>query len=183
MESAVNLNSWQLTSTQLKTVRKIEDYGARYDPESGLSLEDQLLACECLASASLIEEQQIKKDEIQTSDSLLNGNGNGACCYAINTLSSENYLEAIRELKRQTYKTAPLEIARILQNLYGIPDIPERWLIVGQLHTPRQIIWTLLEIHKKVSRGEIILKTPGAYFTTLIGFRAKRAFFRKRGKK
>lgn len=164
---------------ELEIIKNIESLGGYYGPTSNLSLEDQLLACETV-SESKPTDPNSPDAKWMRSDPVLNGSDNGTRYLRVNVELSQNYLEAIAELKLCTYKSPPITISVILERLYGISAKKDHWLWVAQHYNPRQIIWVLSQMKKKTDTGAETIRIPGAYFTESLKFRNKRKIFRKK---
>lgn len=179
-----------MTSRELEIVKKIENFGARYDPTSGLTLEDQLLACEAVAENTPVREEQppskgttIGNQNEQVNDtgnSLLNDGGGvyGARYLHVSARLIPNYSKAILKLTQCTSETAPRDVAAIIEETFGPSGKDGWWLFVAQHWNPRPIISVLKEMKKLSDRGDLTIRNPPAFFTFLFGFRKKKKKFR-----
>jgi len=174
---------YQLPKNEFQAiVKKIERLGGRYVPDSGLSLHDQLLACEAIAEATPINQNHSpfvkeKLNEEETEDeSLLDGIKQPVNVVAIG--------EVIEELKEYNTKTPPKRIENLFFRLFGPGLSKNQWLWIARLYTPRQVIWELKHLKKRltddIKEGWVPIDKPAAYFTYRIKkFRKKRKHFRK----
>lgn len=171
-----------LTQEQLTIVREIENYGASYDPGSGLTLEDQLLACEAVAESTPIIERNETKNNQLTDKLVFNGNGvgNGACYSGVNLELIENCRQAIEQLKNYSSLSAPVEIAATLERQLGKSNNAYYWLNIAQRFNPRQIRWMLKDVIRQYVRGEITIKNFYGYFYSLQTNRKPKVSVRKR---
>lgn len=164
-----------LTLRELQIIKKIESYGARYDPTSGLSLEDQLLACEAVAEATPVDAKNWERQ----SDIVLSGNENATYYRRVNPTLPPDYLQAIQRLKQCDYKTPPVEVSVILEQIFGPSGKEGHWLWIAQHYNPRPIIQVLTLMQKQTIRGEITIYNPPAYFTKILNLRKKRKKYKK----
>lgn len=173
-------NSYELlSSAQLEIVRKIERFGAFYNLESGLSLEDQLLACEAVAESTPVES---KRTDIKSEQELsVRGSSvSGACYSEVNPELISRYLEAIQELKLcKSDKTPPKEVAALIEKALGPSRKAGHWLYLCRRKNPRQIVWVLIQIFKEIQTGQTPVEKAADFFT----FRLKKRKTKKQARK
>lgn len=164
----------------MDAINRIEQLGGQYDPDSHLSLEDQLLICESIAESTPVDPYDIDGKTIQKIKESINGsvsvNGsvNGGCKRLVNFKLNASKLRAISQLNDFTNHATPLEIESCLQDIFSeYPTTEGWWLYVGQHWTQRQINWVLNEVLRLQASGRIT-KHPAACFTFLIRHRKKR---------
>jgi len=155
---------------------RIENLGGKYDPNSNLSLEEQLEIRESLDET--IKELGYEKKE--NDNVIVNGNGNDS--YKTEVKSDVNWYksELLLKLKKCKTHTSLNEIASLLEEIfmYWPPSKEKHWLWIAQNYTARTIIWVMSATVKEYLRGGI-KKTPPAYFVYLLKFRKKRKEFRR----
>lgn len=162
-------------SEQGALIRKIEGYGACYDPDCDLPLEDQLLACETVAESNPVDEEHYKAEDTTNKNGSVNGTSNGTCKRIVAFELTQSKQKAIDELTRCTYKTHPVEIAELLGTFFEEWESKQgHWLYVAQHRTPRIIVRTLRELTKLLTSGRATTDCPPRYFTYLLKFRAAR---------
>lgn len=166
----------------MTTVEKIESYGVRYNPDSGLCLEDQLLACEAIAeSRSVIEYEDEKGNPAVNNQELSIRSSSSSACYpGVNDDLARGLLFAIEQLKELTYRSSRYKIAEILQSTFGNSIKPGHWFWCAQNYCPRPIIRTLTEMHSGLLIGKWNGETPSNFFTFLLKKRSKRTGFKKK---
>lgn len=121
--------------------------------------------------------------EIKESESRISGDGNnGGCKPNVNAEQTLNYLNAISQLKGFNYQTAPIEISKVLEVLFGTDSKDGHWLWIAQRWCPRPMVQVLIQIVKEINRGQINPRSPAGYFTYLIKFRKRRKRARGRVK-
>lgn len=158
-----------------EAIRQIEQvYHAGYDPNSDLSIWEQLEICESLAETG--EEYQKNKNLNEGVNVSGNGSYKRKVKYELNWYKSE----LIHELKLCTSDTPQNEIATLLEEIFKPwPSNKEGyWLWIAQTYTARTLIWVMSATVKKYLRSGI-RKTPPAYFVYLLKFRKQRKEFRK----
>lgn len=164
-----------------ETIRRIEELGGSYDPESTLSLQDQLLICETLLHSTPVDPTDVdgrlilrlreEEDKRNGSD---NGSVNGGCKRRVNFELTESKQRAIFQLNNFTNSCTPLEIERCLNEIFiEYPSKDGWWLYIAQHWTQRQINWVIREVLKLSSTGRIT-KDAAACFTFLIMKRKRR---------
>ena len=155
-----------------ETIKKIESYGAKYDPNCfGGSAEEQLLVCETIAEVEQEEQKQNKRKEINDS---VNVNGNDSCKLQVDLELTHSKLRVITDLKSCNYRTSPKKIAPLLEKLFqDWPSFSGHWNYISEKYHPKTInsvISRLIKIHKN---GYHIDNPPGL-FTEMIKHRKKR---------
>lgn len=152
-----------------ETIRKIESYGACYDPDSDLSAFNQLQICEAVEKATPITPKPPQKC---SSVKCINGTNKRK----VNSeLTQNKQQEIITELRKCTYRTPPHKIAALLEALFSsYSSKPGHWLYIAQNWTPRVVNWVLNYMVKLIKTGRTTIKNPAAYFTKLIKYRKKR---------
>lgn len=157
--------------TGKEIIRRIQEvYHAGYDLDNpDFDIYDQLLACEAVAEA-----EQERHEELDTNVSV-NGNDNDTYKRIVNFELTESKLNVIKKLQTCTYQTPPIEISRLLEELFAeYPSKPGHWNYISQVYTPRTINRVIKRINKlHITRAKTI-QNPAAYFTFLIKFRKKR---------
>lgn len=175
-------NKYYNQAESIEIVRKIESYGARYNSDSGLSLEDQLLACEAVAeSAPVIEHNETKNPPATEGEASLRSSSSSACYLKVNDKLADSLHSAIEQLVKLDYKSSRYEIAEILQKTFGDPRKEGHWLWCAQNYTPRPIIRTIAEIYRSLLLGKWAGQTPADFFTFLLKKRQRRAKIKKEG--
>ena len=173
------MNSQSLLENE--AICRIEQLGGIYDPESPLSVYDQLLACESIAESTPVtpddEDGRIilgLKDNGNSNGSV-NGNVNGSCKRSVKFELTQSKRNVITELNASNFRTPPREIARLLEQFFiEYPSHDGHWLYIAQHWTPRTIIRVLNNLIKLDSTGRITVINPAGYFTYLIKFRKRR---------
>ena len=153
-----------------------QKYNTDYNPEYHLSAIDQLQICETLEVYDQTPSTIVKSNTGELIDNVKCIEiENDTCEPPINTSSIKDKQDAIYTLSTYTYKTPPKQIAEMLEKLFCDKSThPGHWLIIAQLYTPltiNRVIKLMLKQHKT---GEATIHKPAAYFTKVIGFRAKR---------
>lgn len=107
-------------------------------------------------------------------------NGNNTYKHGVDLKSTKSKLEVISKLKKCNYKSPPIEISNLLEELFSSHNTKKgHWLYIAQNYSPRtinRIIDRIIKVHK---RGEETIKNPAAFFTFLIKFRKKKKGKRK----
>lgn len=164
-----------LTSGQLDIVSKIESLGGEYAPDSDLSLEDQLLACESVAESTPVKPNYNNERETTSASVSVNGSGNDSCKRSANFEITQIKLQFITQLKECDYRTPPIEIAHLLKELFQeYPSKPGHWLYVAQYWPPKAINGVLNYMVKRQNDGWESIQNPPGYFTNLINHHRKR---------
>lgn len=177
--TAINSTISDLSPKQVELVRKIESYGARYDPFAGLTLEDQLLACEAISESTPIKQNCNEDKETTNNNAVVSGLVSGTRKNDVNFELTERRRTIITELKACTYRTPPVKIAQLLEELFsGYGTIRGWWLSVAQQWNPRAINRNLDYMVKRSNAGFITFNNPAAYFTGTIQYRKRRKEFR-----
>lgn len=110
----------------------------------------------------------------------VNDNGYGSCKQEVKFELTESKLKAISELKQCNYRTAPKDIAQLLEELFKEwPSQSGWWLSVAQHWTPKSInsvIYQMIKLHKS---GSTTFHNFASYFTSIIIHMPKRKVFRR----
>lgn len=118
--------------------------------------------------------------EISTNENAgVNGNVNDSYKRQVNFELTQSKQHIIDELKRFNYRTPPLKVSKLLEDLfieYG--SRPGHWLYIAQRWNPREINRNITRLIKIHTTGRQSIKNIAAYFTYLIKFRKKRKEFR-----
>lgn len=139
----------------------------RFD-DSSLSLEDQNWVNEDVSSSKA-------KKEYTRDNTYVNGSVNDTYKRPVNTKITLGKKEAIAKLKLCTHRTAPKEIAWLLESLFiSYQSKAGHWLYIAQNWNPRAINRVIVLISKQYRRLDVSIKNPAAYFTYLIKRRKKR---------
>ena len=134
-----NNTSYSPVYQQSEIIQKIERLGGKFDPNSTLSIEDQLFICGSLANTveprnfqSSFQERKI--DIQEESVSVVKWSDSDTYKRRVISLLTETKRDAIEKLKTFTHKTDPIEVAPALQTLFA--DYPSEkkghWLYVAQ---------------------------------------------------
>lgn len=147
-----------------------------YDKEFPLSYDDQKFIWE---NIPLFEEDEIKLRKVTTSESVLNGSVNGSYKRQENFEQKLSKQQVVERLGDCNYHTPPKKIAFYLETLFGRWDQkPEHWLYIAQHYTPKTINSVRFQMVKAFQGGNVTIKIPGAYFTSIIKHKQKRKVFR-----
>ncbi len=158
--------------------RITELYHAGYDLTSEtFDVYDQLLACEAIAEA----EQEYQEKNNRTNNNVsVSGGVLGSSKLKENSEQNLNKKQAIVKLKHLNYKTPPTEIELYLNIIFGRwKEKPEHWLFIAQHYTPKTINSIIVQMIKQHQRRDVSIRTPGAYFSSVIKHRPKRIIFRR----
>ncbi len=165
--SQFSLNNQSLLKD--KIIRHIQELGGEYEPESSLSLRDQLFVCE-----SIVEAPPVKQVDNNGMISV-NGSVNDSYKRNVNFELTQSKLNVVIKLKKCTYKTSPKDIAIFLEQFFiDFPSKSGHWLYIAQHWTPRTIVRVIEKLIKLDFSGRATLHNPAGYFTYLIKFRKKR---------
>lgn len=158
---------------KLEIIKKIENLGGQYDPVSGLSLEDQLLACEAVAEGTPVGENYKRN---KTNENVcVNGMLNGSHKPKGNFELTESKLQIVSQLKNCNYLTPPKKIGELLEELFKeFNSKPGHWLYIAQTYTPRGINWNLGYMIKANDLGRRTFQNWASYFTETMKYRQKR---------
>jgi len=158
------------TITLDEAVNLIQSLGGKYDPNlSDFDAYDQLMVCQSISEA------ETDTNRKGNANAYVSGNGNDIYKRSVNFELTENRIKAINELKNCDYKTSPLFIGDLLENLFQNNDTKQgHWLRIAQRYPPRRINQTINQMIKRQSGGWITIKNPAAYFTRLIQYRKPR---------
>lgn len=166
----------QIIRTQLTREQVIDQiegvHHARFDPSSDLDAWDQLLACEAVAESTPVQDELPHTEKEGTNETaVVNGNVNGARKLSANFELTQDKLKVINELKRCNYRTSPVQIAQLLEQLFEDPTTyPGHWLYTAQDRTPKAINSVLAEMVKLSKTGFKTIDKPAAYFTKLLKY-------------
>ncbi|MGI0059450.1 MAG: hypothetical protein ACREBJ_06750, partial [Nitrosotalea sp.] len=148
-----------------EVIRRIRSYDAEPDLENkNFDIYDQLLACEAVTEGQ--EEYNSKQHaspytSIQQNKEMnesghVSGNGNGTYKRQVNDMSSLSKHEVIEALKQLTHRTPPIEIAKLLEQLFiDYPSKEGHWLYVAQHWNPRAINRVIAHMIKSHSTGAV----------------------------
>jgi len=163
-----------------ESIRRIEQLGGQYDPDSTLDLMDKRLICESIVESTPVNPEDwdgktiLQLKGIADGDGSVNGSVNGSCKRRVNFELTESKLRAISQLNDFTRQATPLVIEQCLTEIFSdYPSVEGWWLYVGQHWTQRQINWVLNYVLKLHASGRIT-KDPAACFTYFIRHRKKR---------
>jgi len=172
------MNMQSLSKEEL--IHKIEMLGGKYDNESPLSIEDQLLICESIEESTPVnidnEDGKIimeikKANEI---DGHVNGSVHGSCYSRVNFQLTESKLKAISELNNFQPPKTPLEIEQYLREIFSDFQTKDYWWpYVSRTWSQRQINWVLRLVIDMQRTGRI-KKDIASCFTDMIKHRKKR---------
>ncbi|HUD18939.1 MAG TPA: hypothetical protein VMR81_00650 [Patescibacteria group bacterium] len=155
-----------------EAIRRIEQLGGTYDPDSHLPLLDQLLICESIAESTPVDPIDIDGRTILslkgTSErsASVNGSVNDIGKRQENAEETQKKKQAIAELTTYTYKTSPKKIASLLQVIFlSSVTKDSHWLWIAQHYTPKSINGVIHQMTKAHVEGWMTIKSPAAYFT------------------
>lgn len=166
-----------LPAEQLMVVAQIRAFGADYDPNCGLTLEDQLLACEAVAESTPVKEIYYPITRFTGENASVNGMSYGTCKRSVNFELTHDKLQIIAEIKNCNYRTPPVKVAELLESFFaGYGTQQGWWLAVANMWSPREIVWNL---NYMVKRSWIGFRNPASYFSSTIKHRKKRKEIRR----
>ena len=154
-----------------------KNYPNWYQKDNPLSYDDQKFIWE---NVPLPEDDEQRPRELRVNGNVLNGSVNGG--WKLNTNDEQNLSKSqvIARLKSSGYRTSPKKIAFYLETLFGRwEEKPEHWLYIAQHFTPKTINSVLVQMIKACRRGDITIRNPGAFFTSVIKHKRKRKIFRR----
>lgn len=163
-----------------EVIKKIESYGARYNPNSDLSAFDQLQICEAMAESIPARGKYASFQDDDKASDLLDKKDNEGCSLLddsvlpVNEVVLEGVLE---EFKGYNAETPPKDIEPFLVQLFGPGLEADQWLRVSRNYYPRQIKWELQHIKKRIrasKEGWTPINNLAAYFAYRMKFRKKR---------
>ena len=174
--------------TKEEAIRRIEqDYLSEADfTNVGFDVFEQLLACEAIAEAEEEEGKRksyfdrFQQDDVETTvrtdeNVVVNGSDNDTYKRQASFELTESKQNAITKLKDCNYRTPPIKIASLLKIIFDGSNTQQGWwLAVAQQWTPKAINSVLNQMIKAHSDGWATIKSPGAYFTSLIKCHKKR---------
>ena len=165
-------------------IKKIENLGDKYDPNSYFPIYDQLAICEAIDKATPIkekslipkneEEQKLNKREVFTgNNNVINNNDS-------NVNEKWLVLPVLEGLNKWNAETPPGKIAGFLESLFGFGSKSGHWLWIAQHYYPLTIYRVLKQMQKRQKEGWESIKNLPAYFTYKIkNFRRMRRCFYK----
>ncbi len=164
------------TISKNEAIRRIKNYGGEYDSENqNFDVYDQLLACESVAEAHAVQENQSTTMQSGTEKS---GYGNWRIDggkQTINFKLTPSRLQTLEKLKQCTHRTDPPVIAKLLESYFdGCDSDPSWWLHVAQRWPPRPIYRVIDRLVKLQTSGRMSIRNPAKYFTFLIKKRRSR---------
>lgn len=170
-----------------EVIRRIGVLGGTYDPESTLSIDDQLLVCESLIHSTPVDptdEDGRTLLRLNEEESVRNGSSNGSVNGGYkrteNTQLSQSKHEVITKLKGCTYRTSPIVTARFLEELFvEYPSKAGHWFYIAQHWPPRRINQVIGNLRKLDFLNNSGIGNPAAYFTFLIKKRKRRSLLTK----
>jgi hypothetical protein len=182
----MNMNSRTLSEDEV--IRRIELLGGIYNPDSDLSLFDQLEVCESLSESTLVNPDDsdgkkilnIKKRTEGWNGSVMRWNGsvmrwNGSCQHNVNTWLTQSKRNAITQLNQCNYRSNPKVVAGFLEEIFSdYPSKPGYWFSIAQNWPPRRINQVMNYLRKLENPGHITVRNPAAYFSYLINHRERR---------
>lgn len=150
-----------------------------YDAAALLSQEDQRWVWENLPLPEL--DKQLKETR-QTTTVSLSGNVNGSRKLIENSKKTSHKSQAISKLSLCDWQTHPRIISNYLVEIFGVwQEKPDHWLYIAQYYTPKSILSVLNRMTKTHERGAVKLKSPPAYFTSVLKrFHKPRKHLRKK---
>lgn len=166
-------------STGKEIIRRItEIYHAGYDLNNlNFDIYEQLLACEAIDEA---EREYGENNNITNKNVSVSGGVPGSPKLKENSEQNLTKHQAIARLKQLNYKTPPSEIETCLNIIFGLwKEKPEHWLFIAQHYTPKTINSIIAQMIKQHQRKAASFRIPGAYFSSVIKYRPKRAIFRR----
>lgn len=166
--------------TGKEIIRRItEIYDAGYELDNpNFDIYDQLLACNAIDEA----EKECKERSNSNPSENVSASGSVLGSSKLKANSDQNLTkhQAITKLKEFNYKTPPTEIEFYLNIIFGRwEQKPDHWLYIAQHYTPKTINSIISQMIKQHQRKDMSIKTPGAYFSSVIKYRHKRIIFRR----
>lgn len=160
-----------------EAIRRIEKYGAEYDPDLSMDAWDQLLACEAVAESTPVRDNyfQNKEENGANENSSVQWSVNDTYKRTVNFELTEDKQKVFEKLKECTHRTSRFELAKLLEEFFSGCNTQEgHWLYIAQTYTPRVICWNLNYMIKLHISGRRVFKNWAAYFTETIKLRKKR---------
>lgn len=159
-----------------EAIRRIEELGGEYDPDSPLPIEDQLLICETLIQSTPVDPTDedgrliLKlREEEEKRNGNVNGSINDIGKRQANPEETQDKKRAISELTTYNYRTSPRKIAEQLQIVFSSYSTrPGHWLFIAQHYTPKSINGAIHQMTKAHQSGWVTIKNPAAYFTDVL---------------
>ena len=174
------MNSQRLSKDE--AIRRIEQLGGEYDPDSNLDIYDQLLICESLIQSTPVDPTdedgrtilRLREEENKRNGSS-NGSVNGSYKRTENNQLSQSKHEVIAKLSDCNYRTNPIITARLLEELFTeYPSKSGHWFYIAQHWPPRRINQVIGYLSKLDFLNNKGIDNPSAYFTFLIKKRTRR---------
>lgn len=163
-----------------EAMSKIKILGGDYDPESNLSLQEQLLICESVAESTPVSYKSLEEQDKPNESVSVNGSVHDSYKRSVNFVLTESKRNVITQLEACTYRTSPIKVASLLEELFREWPFQEwtgeqkYWLSVAQKRTPRPIVRVIKLIVKQHVTGATTVKNPAKLFSFLIRKRAVR---------
>jgi len=170
-----------------EAVMEINSLGYFYDHgDEKFTVWDQLYMCRQLNTSSVSKTPYDGKTDQEgegAENVSVSENGNDACKRSVNfelntskpspkTWLTQQKRDIVSRLSMCTYKSPPKDIAPLLEELFAEwPSQDGHLLYICQKWPPRQITRTIKQIIKQVDKGEVTVKNPAAYFTSLVNYR------------
>lgn len=170
-----------------ETIKKIENYGAKYDPNSYFSAYDQLQICEAIEEVT-----PINQEPPEESNDKYNVKCNEPCKREVNKVVNEKVNDTkheesglgnindaskhniILDLRKCHYRSSLKKIASLLERLFiKWPATQGHWSYIAQNWTPRQINWEISHMVKLHQSGYTI-KYPAKFFTYMMQKRKRK---------
>lgn len=158
-----------------EAIRRISQFGGTYDPESNLSIWDQLDICESLIESTAVDPTDtdgIILHNLKHNPSEMvsvNGSVNGIGKRQGNSEETLRKLEAIKELTTCNYRTKPKIIASLLSTVFFASESKDsHWLWIAQHYTPKSINSVIHQMTKVHVDGWVTIKNPAGYFTDVL---------------
>lgn len=184
-----------MSTTQLskgEMIQRIKKLGGVYEPESNLSIEDQLLICETIIESTPVDSNNsdgrtilsLKEKNIRnwSVDVDVNGNDYGGykrIAFAELFVIKKDIIEQLRKCRSRT--TTIVQISSFLEDLFiDYPtNKPGYWFDVARYYTPRVINRVIAELQKLSSPNHETIRNPAAYFTFLIRKRKRKIIMKR----
>ncbi len=156
-----------------EAIQQIETYGAKYDPDSDLSVWEQLEICQSIAES---EKRQSYYHRINDkyNNATVNGNVNDTYKQHTGFVLSPRKQEVIIQLRLCNYRTPIYKVADLLEELFAECESRQgHWSFIAQNYSPRainRVIHRMIKLHGEWKT----VRNPAALFTYLIQFRKRR---------
>ena len=153
-------------------IKKIESYGAKYNPDSDLLAHDQLLIREAISEATLIEKNWKPKKKPRDKSLELRDKR-----LPTNTEQTQGLTQSkhriITDLRNCNYRTPTYKIAFLLKELLGPARKATHWDYIAENWHPKAINQVINYILKREKNG-LEIKDFGDFFTWLIKRKKRR---------